>query len=282
MGTSTARVFLFSTIPTTIPSTIPTIDLPIIYDDTPLISTDSSSLDSSLSHSSLGYAISETPCDSPAAASERPYHKRCRSPLVLITSLVCRALSPVRADLLRPPKRIRDSDSVTDLEVSSEDGYEPYIPREADIDECIAYADTIRARGMDDRYVVETEAEEEVKYRVRGMVEVEVDPRVGPVIEDDVRESVKEDILDHVTADGAVEVTYETLGGLVQRFHDHTVEIPVHRIQVIESEQRLQGHRIIGVDLEVTTMTERIDTLEQDNTRLRGMLDVESQRVDRL
>ncbi|GJZ17054.1 putative reverse transcriptase domain-containing protein, partial [Tanacetum coccineum] len=32
---------------------------------------------------------------------------------------------------------------------------------------------------------------------------------------------------------GAVEVTYETLGDLVQRFHDHTQAIPVHRIQAI-------------------------------------------------
>ncbi|GKG60480.1 hypothetical protein Tco_0612081, partial [Tanacetum coccineum] len=77
---------------------------------------------------------------------------------------------------------------------------------------------------------------------------------------------------DHDIADGAVEVTYETLGDLVQRFHDH----------VIESEQRLQGHRITRVDLEVTTMTERNSKLERDNTRLRGMLDVENQRVDRL
>ncbi|GKA07717.1 hypothetical protein Tco_0686941 [Tanacetum coccineum] len=193
-----------------------------------------------------------------------------------------------------------------DLEFSSEDGYEPYVPREvglgvdiedsynpytepdidsdiqADIDECIAYADAIRARGMDDRDVVKTVAEEEVESRERDTVEVEVDWRVEPDIEDDVREPVREDVLDHVTADGAVEVINETLLCLVQRFHDHAVEIPVHRIQVIKSEQRLQGHRIIRVDFEVTTMTKRIDTLEQDNTRLRGMLDVESQRFDQL
>ncbi|GKF24861.1 hypothetical protein Tco_0080755, partial [Tanacetum coccineum] len=116
----------------------------------------------------------------------------------------------------------------------------------------------------------------------RDTVEVEINPRVRPAIEDDVRESVREDVLNHVTPDGVVEVTYETLGGLVQRFHDHAMEIPIHQIQVIENEQRLQGHRITRVDLEVTTMTEKISALEQDNTRLRGMLDVESQRVDQL
>nr|GEY44373.1 putative reverse transcriptase domain-containing protein [Tanacetum cinerariifolium] len=75
----------------------------------------------------------------------------------------------------------------------------------------------------------------------RDTIEVEVDPRVGPVIADGVREPVREDVLDHVTADGAV----------------------------IKSEQRLQGHRISGVDLEVTTMTESISALEWDNTRLK-------------
>ncbi|GKD84430.1 hypothetical protein Tco_1355584, partial [Tanacetum coccineum] len=34
VGTSTARVILFVTIPTTIPPTIPTVDLPVIHDDT--------------------------------------------------------------------------------------------------------------------------------------------------------------------------------------------------------------------------------------------------------
>ncbi|GJU42213.1 retrovirus-related pol polyprotein from transposon TNT 1-94 [Tanacetum coccineum] len=46
-----------------------------------------------------------------------------------------------------------------------------------------------------------------------------------------VRHSVDYSSLDHF----AVEVTYETLGDLVQRFHDHTEEIPVHRVQAIES-----------------------------------------------
>ncbi|GJR57629.1 hypothetical protein Tco_1499791 [Tanacetum coccineum] len=114
--------------------------------------------------------------------------------------------------------------------VSLEDGYEPYVPREADIDECIAYAEAIRARETDDRDVVETAAEEEVESSERGMVEVEVNPRVRPVTDDDVRESVREDVLDHVTSDRAVEVTYETLKNLVQRFHDHTEEILAHQI----------------------------------------------------
>ncbi|GJS44236.1 hypothetical protein Tco_0569279 [Tanacetum coccineum] len=240
------------------------------------------SSDSSLRHSSSGYAISETLCDSTTVTSERPCHKRCRSLTLLlpVSSPLREALSPVRADLLPPPKRIRDSDSMIDLEISSEDGYESYVPKEvglgmdvedsyepytepdidsdvqADINECTVYADAIRARGMDDRYVVETAAAKEVESSTRGTIEAKVDPRVGPIVDYDMRESVREDVHDHVITDGTVEVTYETLGDL--------------------------GHMIAGVDLKVTIMTERINALERDNMRLKGMLDVKSQRVDRL
>ncbi|GKE72283.1 hypothetical protein Tco_1534324, partial [Tanacetum coccineum] len=261
---------------------------------------------SSSRHSPSGYSLLDSPCDSPTTTFVGPSRKRCRSYTSSVTVVlpVCGALSPVRADLLPPHKRIKDSDSVMDFEVSLEDGYVSNVPRkvglgvdvedmyepytepdvdsdiQVDIDACIVFADDLRAIATDDRVVVETVAEEEVESSVRGTTEVVVDLRVGPVIDDDVRESVREDVSDHAMTDGAVEVTYETLGDLVQRFHDHVVKIPVHRVQVIESEQRLQGHRITGVDLEVTTMTERISALEQDNTRLRGMLDVESERVD--
>nr|GEX28923.1 reverse transcriptase domain-containing protein [Tanacetum cinerariifolium] len=129
--------------------------------------------------------------DSSSAASAGPSRKRCRSSSVPISSPLSRALSPIHADLSPPPKRIRDSYSVMELEVSSEDGYESYVPKEvglgvnikdsyepyiepnidyniqADIDECIAYDDAIRARGIDDSGVIKTMAEEEVEFRER-------------------------------------------------------------------------------------------------------------------
>nr|GEW61146.1 putative reverse transcriptase domain-containing protein [Tanacetum cinerariifolium] len=74
-------------------------------------------------------------------------------------------------------------------------------------------------------------------------VEVRVDRVSHPVIADDILEPTREE--------GAVEVTYETLGDLVQRFHDHTKEIPQ------------------SVD-----MLERIRELERDNMRLRYTMDV--------
>nr|GEU47714.1 hypothetical protein [Tanacetum cinerariifolium] len=212
VGTSTARVILFGTIPTIIPSTAPTVDLPIIHDDTSLIhplfhplyppyhlllplystllhsfalihltvtllrdhhhkihsssktSSDShsgTSSDSSLRHSSSGYVILDSPCDSPTTIFVGPSCKRCSSPTtsVPVASPICEALSPVCIDLLLPHKRIRDSDSVTNFELSSE---------EVDIDACIAFVDDIAARGTDVRVEMGIATEEEAESSVRG------------------------------------------------------------------------------------------------------------------
>ena len=69
---------------------------------------------------------------------------------------------------------------------------------------------------------------------------------------------------------------------MVQRFHDHTKEILVHRVQAIESVQRDQGHKIVTAGQQSFVMTERIRELEQDNMRLRDIVDVASQRVARV
>nr|GFC17649.1 hypothetical protein [Tanacetum cinerariifolium] len=117
---------------------------------------------------------------------------------VLLSSHVPGALSSTCSNLLPSPKRIRSLELAMDLEGCSEDIFEPYVPREA-------------------RLGVETGA--------RGPVKVRVDRVTYPVIADDIPEPTQE---------GAVEVTYETLGGLVQRFHDYTIKILVHRLQAIE------------------------------------------------
>ncbi|GKG19634.1 hypothetical protein Tco_0376733, partial [Tanacetum coccineum] len=70
---------------------------------------------------------------------------------------------------------------------------------------------------------------DETKTGVRGPVKVIVERVTHPMILEDIPEPAH---------GGAVEVTYETLGYLVQRFHDHTQAIPVHRIQAIEGVQR--------------------------------------------
>ncbi|GKC77731.1 hypothetical protein Tco_1128505, partial [Tanacetum coccineum] len=193
-----------------------------------------------------------------------PSYKRRRSPMTSVPalSLVSRALSPVHADLIPSPKRVKDSGYLTDVEVD---------PKEislrddaiAEIDKCIAYADALRDRGIDARVVVEAVDQDEIETSVRGPLEVRVERVTHPAMLEDIHEPAQE---------GAVEVTYETLGDLVQRFHDHTQTIPVHRTQAIKRVQREQGHRIVGVESAVTGLTKRVAELERDNMRLRGTM----------
>nr|GEU74787.1 putative reverse transcriptase domain-containing protein [Tanacetum cinerariifolium] len=231
------------------------------------------SSDSSSRHSSLGYAISDSPCASPMDISARPSHKRCRSPTtsVPVASPVRGALSLVRDDLLPLHKRIRDSDFVTNFEVSLEEDYVPYVPREiglgvdvedsyesyteadtnpdvqADIDACISFADDIAARGTDVRIEIGTVAKEEAESSVRGTIEIRVDQVTHHVVSYDIVEPVREDFPELVSADAF-----------------------------------LKGHRIVATSQHSAAMSERIGTLERDNRRLRGMFGVERQRVDRL
>ncbi|GJR67979.1 hypothetical protein Tco_0014044 [Tanacetum coccineum] len=273
VGTSTGRVILFVTIPTTIPDTtpIPTISptIPPSPDYTP---------------ASPDYSpVSNTefdPFEDPSSDHIPPLP--ATSPFLSSTDDSSDILSYARADLLPSPKRIRSPETATDLEGCSEDSFEP--PREArlgvdfkdesfkpsrsrgvdlemdvdvvrndgidinleiqeEIDECIAYADALRDRRMS-----------------RVVVEAMIKRRFG-------------------TGEGAVKVKYETLGDLVQRFHDHTEEILVHHVQAIKSVQRDQGHMIVATGQHSGDMLERIRELEWDNTRPRDMMDVASQRV---
>ncbi|GJW79030.1 hypothetical protein Tco_0140712 [Tanacetum coccineum] len=188
--------------------------------------------------------------------------KRSRSPVasVPLSSPTLGALSYTRVNLVTSPKRIRSPKTTMDLEDCSEDRFEPYVPREvrlgvdfkdessepsrsrgadlkmdvdvvrsdgieidpeiqAEIDEC--YADALRDREIDARVVVEAADRDESETGTRGPIEVRVERVTHPVMPEDTLEPAQE---------GAVEVTYETLGDLVQRFHDHTKAILVHRI----------------------------------------------------
>nr|GEX66876.1 putative reverse transcriptase domain-containing protein [Tanacetum cinerariifolium] len=185
-------------------------------DDSSRDSSSKTSSDSSSRHSSSGHPILDSPCDSQTATSAGPSRKRCRSltSLVHVASPVPRALSLVRAGLLPPRKRIRDSNTMIDFEVSLEEGYKPYVPREI---------------------------------------------RLGFDVEDSYEPYTEPDEL-----------------------YDYMVQIPFYRVRVIESVQRDQGHRIMVTSQQSAAMSERIGTLERDNVRLRGMLDVKRQRVERL
>ncbi|GJV17258.1 hypothetical protein Tco_1362581 [Tanacetum coccineum] len=208
------------------------------------------------SDSSSRHPLSDHSSPDLPSTSARPSRKRRRSPMTSVPALspVSEALSPVRAALIPSPKRVRDSGYSADVEVDPREtslrddaifrvSDEPHLEQDSDqeiqaeIDKCFAYADALRDRGIDARVVVEAIDRDEIETGVRGPVE-----------------------------EGAVEATYKTLGDLVQRFHDHTQAIPVHRIQTIEGVQREQGHRMVGVELAVIALTERIAE-KMPNTR---------------
>ncbi|GJR91557.1 putative reverse transcriptase domain-containing protein [Tanacetum coccineum] len=211
------------------------------------------SSDSSSRHSLSDHSSPDLP-----STSAGPSCKRRRSPMTSVPALplVSGALSPVRADLIPSPKRVRDSGYLADVEVDPRKtslrddiivrgNEEPHLEQDidldiqAEIDECFTYADALRDRGIDARVVVEAVDREESETGARGPVEVRVERVTHPAI-------------------------------------------PVHRIQVIEGVQREQGHRIVRVESAVIALTERIAELERDNKRPRGTASVESQRVDRL
>ncbi|GKE74957.1 hypothetical protein Tco_1536998 [Tanacetum coccineum] len=285
------------------------------YSSSDHFSLDDSSSDSSSSSSvHRSSAISKRPSHDSSSASRSSKRSRSLVASVPLSSPTLEALSYARANLLPSPKRIRSPEIAMDLEDCSEDSFEPYVPREVrlgvdfedesfepsrsrgadlemdvdvirsvrieidpeiqtEIDECFAYADALRDRGIDARVVVEAADREESETGMRGLVKVRVERVTHPVMPEDTPEPAQE---------GAIEVTYETLGDLVQRFHDHTKAILVHRVHVIEGAHREQGHRIVGAETTVTILTKRVAELERDNMRLRGTVSVESQRVDRL
>ncbi|GJV80885.1 hypothetical protein Tco_1516755 [Tanacetum coccineum] len=206
------------------------------------------------SDSSSRHSLSDHYSPDLPSTSVGPSRKRRRSPMTFVPALspVSEALSLVCADLIASPKRVRDFGYLEDVE--------------AEIDECFAYADALRDMGINARVVVEAIDREESEMGERGPIKVRVERVTHPAMPEDIPEPAQE---------GAIKVTYETLGDLVQRFHDHTQAIPVHRIQAIEGVQREQGHRIVGVESAVTALTERVAELERDIRRLRGTVSVE-------
>ncbi|GJV01556.1 hypothetical protein Tco_1335125 [Tanacetum coccineum] len=230
-------------------------------------SSDSSSEASSDFHSDASFdpssrhSLSDHSSHDLPSTSARPSRKRRRSPTmsVLALPLISIALSPVRGDLIPSPKRVKDSGYQTDVEVDPREislrdnaiirvSDEPHLEQDidpeiqAEIDECIAYAYALRDRGIDARVVVEAVDQDETETGVRGPVEVRVERVTHPVMPEDIPEPAQEE-------------------GVVQR------EL---------------GHRIVRVESAVIALTERVAELERDNRRLRDIMSVESQRVDRL
>ncbi|GKF04716.1 hypothetical protein Tco_0035384 [Tanacetum coccineum] len=138
------------------------------------------------SNSSSGHSLSDHSSPDLPSTSARPSRKRRRSPTTSVPTLspVFGALSPVRANLIPSPKRVKDSGYLVDVEVDPREISlrDDAIPRvsdkphlEQDIDpeiqaeivECIAYANALRDRWIDARVVVEAVDQDETETGVR-------------------------------------------------------------------------------------------------------------------
>ncbi|GKE88051.1 hypothetical protein Tco_1565526, partial [Tanacetum coccineum] len=126
------------------------------------------------SNSSSRHSLSDHSSPDLLSTSAGPSRKRRRSPMTSVPALppVSEALSPVRADLIPSPKRVRDSGYLADVEVDPREtslrddvivkgSDKPHLEHDidpeiqAEIDECFAYADALRYRRIDARVVVE-------------------------------------------------------------------------------------------------------------------------------
>ncbi|GKE64207.1 hypothetical protein Tco_1518368 [Tanacetum coccineum] len=157
------------------------------------------------SDSSLRHSLSDQSSPDLLSTSTGPSRKRRRSPITSVPTLspVSRALSPVHADLIPSPKRVKDSSYLTGVEVDPREislkddaivrvSDEPHLEQDidpeiqAEIDECIAYADALRDKGIDARVVVEAVDQDETETGVRGPIEVRVE-RVAELERDNRR-----------------------------------------------------------------------------------------------
>nr|GEV58787.1 putative reverse transcriptase domain-containing protein [Tanacetum cinerariifolium] len=239
-----------------------------------------SSYDHSLPTSSLGtrsshhlYSLvpsthrSSTDFERPShdSSSASPSRKRSRSPAASVPSLESAMdLEECLEDSFEPyvprevglgvdfedkstePSRSRGTDLEMDVDVERSNEIKIDLEIQAEINECIAYANALRDRRIDARVIVEAIDREEIKTGMKGPAEVRVDRVTYPMVADDIPEPAQE---------GAIEA--------------------------IEGIQRDQGHGIVATRQQSADMLEIIQDLKQDYRRLRDMMDVESQRVTR-
>ncbi|GJW00498.1 hypothetical protein Tco_1555749 [Tanacetum coccineum] len=130
------------------------------------------------------------------STSVGPSRKRRRSPMTYVPALphVFRALSPVRADLIPSPKRIRSLETTTDLESCSEDSFEPYVPREVGlgVDVEDESSEQSRASGVDVRVEVVTVSRDDVETGMRDPIVVSNDGDTPPVVPEVIPEPTQE------------------------------------------------------------------------------------------
>nr|GEZ13159.1 hypothetical protein [Tanacetum cinerariifolium] len=249
VGTPAERVILFGTIPTTIPNTKPVIAPPTTQTDTTVIPTETPLIAPTIPPSpdytpaSLDYSpafetesdpsedpssghIPPLPTVSPFLSSDndtinndtpytppsptqpiphgRPYRYHPNGPVHMM--ITRKRVGPLPVQQLAMRHSVDHSSSDSSSRHSLLDHSSPNLPS--------------------------TSTGPSYRRRRSHMKFVPTLPPVGPRetrVERDTHPAMPEDIPEPAQ-EGAVEVTYKTLGDLVKRFHDHTQAIPVHRV----------------------------------------------------
>ncbi|GKC88462.1 hypothetical protein Tco_1149111 [Tanacetum coccineum] len=115
---------------------------------------------------------------------------------------------------------------------------------------------------------VEDEVEDEVESSDRGTMEVGVDVVVGI------------DIPDAMLMPDAIERLEQVKEGL-QDIYNHVIEIPLQRIEDIETGKRELKARSLIAGRERASLLEHVASLKRSNARLRGTMMMEKARADR-
>ncbi|GJZ91517.1 putative reverse transcriptase domain-containing protein, partial [Tanacetum coccineum] len=175
-----------------------------------------------------------------------PSRKRRMSPMTFVPELplVSEALSPVSADLIPSPKRVRDSGYLADVEVD---------PRETSLRDDVIVRDALRDRGIDARVVVEAVDRDESETGARGPIEVRVKRVTHSAMPKDIPEPAQE---------GAVKV----IEG-VQRDQGHRivgVESAVTAITERIAELERDNRRLKGI---ASVESQRVDRLQRGMSR---------------
>ncbi|GJT12163.1 putative reverse transcriptase domain-containing protein, partial [Tanacetum coccineum] len=206
--------------------------------------------------------------------SEAYVRWRSLAAIVTLSIHATRALVPSRADLLPPRKRFRDS-------ISSEDSVEDYIDMDV--------LEDIKADSM----AIEVTVDRDVEARVDACIDMEVDVRIG--VKDEVEDEVESsdrgtmevgvdladgiDIPDVMLMPDAVDRLEQVEDGL-QDIYDHVIEIPLQRIEDIETGQRELESRSFIAGGERASLLEQVASLERINVILRGTMMMERVRAD--
>ncbi|GJX45941.1 hypothetical protein Tco_0262617 [Tanacetum coccineum] len=173
--------------------------------------------------------------------------------------LVMGSLAPTHADLLPPHKRFRDSYS-SEASIEEDTEIDP-IETELDIELGIGDGDDVRDHvEINPRDVRDDTEEYEADTSAGDTVEIGIDPMSAPIVEEDIVEPVGEDSSD----------SSGTRDCIVRSFED----IPIDLNNVMRYFYHHMSERV--------SIIERIDSLRLENLKVRVMLDIERDRVNRL